>query len=148
MRFNRLVVALALAASLAALAALAACSNAPAYDEASFAGEEVRIGVGSLQDYETLFRSYTVKGKKINFFVIKTTDGIRTYFDACAKCFPKKLGYRSDGQYMVCRACGTRFHKDRLEGLGSCHPIALEGRVAGDELIIDREEIIKGFRYF
>jgi uncharacterized membrane protein len=124
------------------------CSGKPTYTEARPSGEELRFALESLRDGEPVFHSLMHEGKRIDFFVLKINGRVESYFDACAKCYPKKLGYRKDGDYLKCVACGQRYPLDDLRGTGSCYPLKLPGRVVGDSYVIDKADIAKGFRYF
>jgi uncharacterized membrane protein len=126
---------------------LGACAEKPPYPEAPVSGEVIRLGIPENQG--PVFYSFSHGGKRIDFFLVKVGGRVESYFDACRKCYPKKLGYRPDGEKVLCRACGMRFGLDELRGgMGSCHPIALTGRLLGDAYVIDKEEIIKGAAYF
>jgi uncharacterized membrane protein len=133
---------------LALALAIFACNEKRSYPESPQAGDGVSIALSALGEAEPLFLSYHHEGKRIDFFVLKIGGGVQSYLDACAKCAPKKLGYHPDGGDMVCRACGMRYPLDALKGIGSCYPIPLEGKVEGDNYIIEKENIIKGKRYF
>lgn len=62
---------------------------------------------------------------------------ILSFFDACERCYPKKLGYRFDNASIVCRACNIRFPLSEVEkGIGSCAPIKLGGYVKDGKYFI------------
>jgi len=68
--------------------------------------------------------------------------GVQSYFDACASCYPHKLGYGCEDGSVVCRNCGQRFSIHKLEkGLGGCYPIKLEGRTENDKYLIPRASL-------
>jgi hypothetical protein len=126
---------------------LGACSEKAPYQEAHVSGGAVRLGIPA--DEGPVFYSFTHGGKRIDFFLVKVDGRVESYFDACRKCYPRKLGYRPDGGEVLCRACGMRFPLDELrEGVGSCHPIALQGRLSGGAYVIEKGEIAKGAAYF
>ena len=130
--------------------ALCACVEKPDhYPLARLSGDAVRLDTAALKEGEPLFLSYLHNGKRINFFVLMIKGGVQSYFDACAKCAPKKLGYGFSDGGLRCRACGMRYPVDGLEGIGSCYPVKLEGRVsAGGNYIIEREKVVAGKKYF
>jgi uncharacterized membrane protein len=128
---------------------LGSCSQRPLYAEASFDGKQARIPLAGMEPGRPVFYSIVLDGKRINYFIVKTEGDVGSYLDACAKCYPKKLGYRLEGDQLVCRACGVRYATDDLkEGIGSCYPIKLEGRVEGGSYVIDRKALEAGERYF
>ncbi|MCK7514560.1 MAG: DUF2318 domain-containing protein [Desulfobacterales bacterium] len=86
----------------------------------------------------------------IRYFVIKSADGvIRAAFDACDVCWPAGKGYAQDGEFMVCRNCGQRFHSTKVnEVKGGCNPAPLERRVENGMLLIRVSDILEGKGYF
>ena len=131
-----------------AVLALASCADKPSYPEATVKGEEVLFSISTLAEGRPVFRSLEYEGTKIDYIVLKTDSGVESYFDACAKCYPKKKGYRADGDHLVCVACGKRYPIEKLTGIGSCYPLPLKGRTEGVSYIIEKKELIKGEKYF
>ncbi len=138
----------AFALALALALALASCSNKPIYPEATVKGEEIRFSINTLEEGKPVFRSLEYEGTKIDYIVLKTDSGVESYLDACAKCYSRKKGYRADGDYLVCVACGKRYPIKKLTGIGSCYPLPLKGSTEGDSYIIEKMELIKGKKYF
>jgi uncharacterized membrane protein len=125
------------------------CSQRHVYPEAPFNGKEVRISLEGLHEGKPVFRTFYAGGKRINYFLLKTGDSVHSYFDACSKCNPMKLGYKPEGDHVVCRACDVRYSVDDLkEGIGSCYPIKLAGRIDGDSYVIDKSVLLAGKKYF
>lgn len=125
------------------------CAKRPEYLEPTLSGDRVVVDIKGLKESGPVFYTLHHNGKRINFFVVKIKDDIQSYFDACQRCYPKKLGYRMSEEYVVCRACNMRHPLYSLEtGIGSCYPIVLKGRVEGEMYIIDKEIIIAGSRFF
>lgn len=142
------------AATFAATAVIAftiiSCSRMPAYERAPLnnAGD-VAINIKTLKGKVPVFYTYDFDGRRIDFFLIKVNGNVQSYFDACAMCYHKKLGYRVEGNEIVCRACNLRYTADELKtGLGSCHPIPLPGRTENGTYIITKEAIKTGLKYF
>lgn len=135
-----------LAAALAV--ALSACTSRPEHPPAPIAGGEVRIALDEIEGRGPVFYALVHDGKKIGFFVVQAPGGIESYFDACAKCYPKKLGYRAAEGKLQCRACGLWYEMDDLGGVGSCHPLPIKGRVDGNSYVIEKETLIRGAGYF
>ncbi len=146
MRSGRLWLA---AAALALVAVtLFSCARKPTYPENRSPSGEIRFAIEALRDREPEFHSLVHEGTRIDYIVLKINGHMESYFDACAKCYPKKLGYRKEGGYLKCVACGQRYPLEDLGGIGSCHPLKLAGRVEGDSYVIEKSDIIKGLRYF
>lgn len=100
-------------------------------------GADVRINVADLQNEQVRFYSYPTGGKQVNFFVLRISDQVSSFLDACVTCYRKKQGYAQEDALVVCRACGKRYSVHQLEqGLGGCFPIKLEGRLQGKEYFI------------
>ncbi len=130
--------------------AVSSCSRMPAYGKAPLnGGGDVAISVGSIREKVPKFYSFDLGGQRIDFFVVRVNGQIQSYFDACAMCYPKKLGYRVEGGEIVCRACNLTYTAGDLKtGKGSCHPIPLDGRVENGFYIITRDAISAGSKYF
>jgi uncharacterized membrane protein len=124
------------------------CSKQPAYPEPSVEGSDIRIRIHSLQPEIPQFFTYDYEGKKINFFVITVNGETQSYFDACKKCNPRKLGYRYHKGELICRACNMAYPVDELGGIGSCYPITLEGSSQDGFYVIKHGNIISGQTYF
>jgi uncharacterized membrane protein len=120
----------------------------PTYQEAPREGDSVIIDLAELHEARPLFFTFTHEGNRINFLILMIGGKIQSYFDACAKCYPKKLGYRLVDGRLQCMACGEQYPLDELRGVGSCYPLPLEGTVEGDSYTIKIQDIIKGKRYF
>ncbi len=125
------------------------CSKMPVYQQAPLDGKSVRIAIRELQEKKPVFYTFRENNDSINYFVVKLDGNYQSYFDACAKCYRKKRGYRIVRDRIICRACDVSYSVyDLKEGIGSCYPIKLEGRVEGDFYVIDRKVILEGKKYF
>ena len=93
-------------------------------------GDRIVIDTRSLENESPEFYSITLKGKKVDFFVVKKEDSVESYLDACENCYRFKKGYKVEGSYVICRHCGSTYPLDSLKtGLGSCHPMPLKGEL-------------------
>ena len=130
--------------------AVSSCSKMPAYEKAPLnSAGDVAINIKTLGEKVPEFHTYLLDGRRIDFFLIKVSGDIQSYFDACAMCYPKKLGYRVEGNRIVCKACNLRYMAGELKtGLGSCHPIPLPGRVENGFYIITKDALKTGAKYF
>jgi uncharacterized membrane protein len=110
----------------------------------------VRLPVSTFDDYQAHFYTYMHEGRPIEFFVLKSNDGvIRAALNACDVCFSAKKGYTQDGDEMVCNNCGRRFPANQInEVQGGCNPSPLNRAVEGDTLIIQVEDLVNGLGYF
>lgn len=96
------------------------------------------------------FEHKTPAGKKVRYFVIKSSDGvIRAAFDACDVCWEAGKGYSQKGDFMVCRNCGRRFHTTKVNVVtGGCNPSALTRSVRDGNVVIPRQALDEGARFF
>ena len=110
----------------------------------------VRLPVSTFDDYKAHYYTYMHEGQPIEFFVLKSKDGVvRAAFNACDVCFPAKKGYTQDGDEMVCNNCGRRFPANQInEVQGGCNPSPLNRVVEGDSLTIQVDDVVAGLGYF
>lgn len=110
----------------------------------------VRLPVSTFDDGQARWYTYSGEGKEIQFFVLKSSDGvIRAAFDACDVCFPARKGYRQEGDEVVCNNCGQRFRSTLInEVRGGCNPSPLERTIEGQEVVIQIDDILAGANYF
>jgi uncharacterized membrane protein len=103
------------------------------------AAADLVVAEGAFADGRARFYSFTTgAGRTIRFFVMKSADGVvRAAMDACVVCYRQRLGYRQDGDQMVCNKCGQAFASNRInEVTGGCNPISLNREVAGGQVIV------------
>lgn len=125
------------------------CSKAPSYPTPPIKEEGMIINVGSLNDADSSFFSVEMDGTTVRFFVLKISNNVEAYFDACQKCYRDTVGYRTEGASVVCRSCGVTYPLDQLkEGIGSCRPVPVPGILRGNRFIIPLDELRKGTQYF
>jgi hypothetical protein len=110
----------------------------------------VRLPLSTFDDYQAHHYTYMHQGRPIEFFVLKSQDGVvRAAFNACDVCYGAKQGYTQDGDHMVCNNCGRRFPADQINVVhGGCNPSPLTRVVEGDQLVIPADAIISGSGYF
>lgn len=112
--------------------------------------DAVRIPLAALDSGKALFLMEASGGGDIHYFALKSSDGVhRAAFDACDVCFRANMGYRQEGDLMVCNKCGQAFPSVKInEVKGGCNPAPLARRVEGDHLVIEKRAILEGSRYF
>ena len=131
------------------LVSAATHGHAP-YPQAVAEDGVVRLPISTFDDFEAHHYTYMHEGRPIEFFVLKSEDGVvRAAFNACDVCFLSKKGYTQDGDYVVCNNCGRRFPANEINDVhGGCNPSPLERTVEGDTLVIQVKDIISGQDYF
>lgn len=111
----------------------------------------VSIDVAKLEPLQVrFFRFLNSANQEVKFFVGRDGDGtIQVAFDASEVCFKTKRGFKSQGEWVVCRKCDKAF---RLAGVnnghGGCEPVQLAHRVEGDRVLIAEQDVLGGWRYF
>jgi uncharacterized membrane protein len=110
----------------------------------------VKLPMTEVNDGQAHYYTYNGSGKNINFFVLKSSDGVvRAAFDACDVCYREKKGYRQEGDLMVCRNCGQQFPSEKINVLkGGCNPAPLARQEKGGYLVLNTADIESGRVYF
>ena len=111
----------------------------------------VQVALADVSDGAAHYFTYKdSKGKDINFFVLKSSDGIyRAAFDACDVCYREKLGYRQESDDMVCNNCGQKFPSVKVNVIkGGCNPAPIERSVSGKHLVLKATDLEGGRKYF
>jgi len=128
---------------------ICSCSKKPVYPEALFDGMNIRIELKNMPDKKPVFFTFRSGKKGINYFVLRLDGNVQSYFDACSRCYPKKLGYKLDKEQVICRECDITYNvNDLKDGIGSCYPLKLKGRIEGGIYIIEKNSILEGEKYF
>ena len=111
---------------------------------------KIQISLTEVNDGKAHYYQYKNGSSIVKFFIVKSSDGIiRAAFDACDVCFPAKKGYSEDGDFMICKNCGRRFHSSRINVVeGGCNPAPLNRKVVGNQLIIKVDDVMPGNRFF
>jgi len=126
---------------------LLACDRKPEYMEAPVTGDEIVIDTHELSDKIPVFYTLNRDGMRYDFFVQSVRGDVRSFVDACFRCAPEQKGFKVSGNRLRCRACDESFSLENLEGIGSCHPVTLEGILRGSSYIIKTEELIRKTRF-
>jgi uncharacterized membrane protein len=129
---------------------VAATSQHDPYPQVFSQSGEIRLPVSAFADGEAHYFTYMHGDHPIEFFVLKSDDGVvRAAFNACDVCYSSKKGYSQDGDEMVCNNCGLRFAEENINVLkGGCNPSPLDRTIDGESLVIKESDIVDGLRYF
>ncbi len=113
-------------------------------------GGDVNIPLKALDDGKAHFFAYASGGKTVTFFIMKAVDGsIHTAFDACMACNHAKLGYRQEGDLVVCNNCGMGFRPTEIGMVtGGCNPIPVNKSVDGQMVVLKAKDLDAGVQYF
>jgi len=111
---------------------------------------EVKVPLSVLQGGAASYFVYNAGGKDIKFFVLKASDGtVRVALDACQACYHAKLGYRQNGDALVCNNCGMGFKSTDVGHVtGGCSPIPLRNSHDGKMLVVKARDLEESEKYF
>ena len=126
-----------------------ATGQATAKSVSADGGGAVSLLLSELSAKAAFYKYTAASGKEVRFFAMRSSDGVyRAALDSCDVC-GGRLGYRQEGDDMVCNKCGNHFHSAQInEVRGGCNPVGLERKVAGDRLVIKSAELEQGSDYF
>ena len=110
----------------------------------------IRFDKADFADGKARFYRYAGQNGAIDFFLVKSQDGIiRAAFDSCDVCYKERKGYRQEGQDMVCNNCDQRFKTSLVNQVkGGCNPAPLLRQQDGNDVVIAVSDIEKGAGYF
>jgi len=111
---------------------------------------DVTVPLGSLQGGSASYFVYNANGKDIKFFALRATDGtVRVALDSCTSCYHAKLGYRQNGETMVCNNCGMSFRSTDVGHItGGCSPIPLKNSQDVKTVVVKAKDLEEGAKYF
>jgi len=97
---------------------------------------QVRIPLSELTDSSLHFYTAEVNQADIRFLVVHKSSGdYAAALDACQICGP--VGYREEGQNVICRNCGAAIYIPSIGQGGGCNPIAVKSRVKNGAVVVD-----------
>ena len=135
--WNAVIVAAAVA--FLGIAILFAARGQVGVRATTVAGADFVADESLFADGQARFFAYTTRaGQTARFFVMKSADGVvRAAMDACVVCYKRRLGYRQQGDQMVCNKCGQSFASNRINVVtGGCNPIPLERRAINGQVTV------------
>ena len=111
---------------------------------------EVKVQLSALTGSTASYFVYNANGKDIKFFMLRASDGtVRLALDACTACNHAKLGYRQNGEAMVCNNCGMSFKSTDVGHVsGGCSPIPLKNSQDGKTLVVKAKDLEESEKYF
>jgi uncharacterized membrane protein len=77
--------------------------------------------------------------ESIRFFVIRKPTGWGVALDACRIC--GRMGYRQDGQNVICRNCDSAIYIPSIGDAGGCNPVGVKSHTDGDKLVVSLSDL-------
>lgn len=125
---------------------LVSCSQKSSFPEAPTIGDDIVINVNNLAEKAPVFYKTRVNNTTIEFFVIKVKGQTKVYLNRCRRCFNSGLGFVFDKEYARCKSCDVMIPIDELsEGIGSCYPIHVDGRLINGQYLIARKGLYSAY---
>jgi high-affinity iron transporter len=122
-----------------------AAAAPPPAQEVTAQNNVVHIPTAAVDDGKLHFFTLNMDGTEIRFLVIRRPGGgYATALDACAICGP--IGYRQEGQNVVCRNCGAPIYIPSIGQSGGCNPIGFTSRVEAGQIAFDVAAIAEAAR--
>ncbi len=97
---------------------------------------QVRIPLTELTDTYLHFYNVDVDGTVTRFLVIHKINGdYGVALDACQIC--GRIGYRQQGQNIICRNCAAAIYIPSIGERGGCNPVGVKSHVEAADVIVD-----------
>jgi len=111
----------------------------------------VRIDVSGLEPSQVRFYRFLNRGnQEVKFLVGRDRQGVvQVGFDASESHARVGRGFRAEGDWVVDNKCDTASHLEEVNrGGGGCRPVPLEHRVSGQQVVLQEQDILRGWRLF
>ena len=112
---------------------------------------EVRLDLAALGPSSVRFYRFLNSGnQEVRFFVGRDSTGtVQVAFDAAENDFKRKLGFRSEGDWLVNNKCDTALRLEEVNAATSgCRPAPLRHRIEGQTLVLLERDVLEGWRLF
>lgn len=110
---------------------------------------DVKIFDDNLAHY---YHTKLPNGKIIYFFVVKDKAGIyRAAANACQICFDARMGFRQEGDFMVCSTCGNKYPLEKIATeKGGCNPGPINPNLEAEDgkIIIEQSDLKQVAEFF
>lgn len=109
---------------------------------------EIKIDAGDLETGVAKYYNTKISGgKTIYFFVVKDKDGnYRAAANGCQVCYGARMGFRQEGNNMVCNTCGNKYPMEKIATeKGGCNPgpINPDLAVKNGKIIVEEADILE-----
>ena len=118
----------------------------------SLVNDQVEIEASLFDDASVIYYNLDLDGTIIYFFIVKDKNGVyRVAANACQVCADSKMGFRYEGNFMVCNTCGNKYPLEKISTeKGGCNPVPISQdlEVVGGKLIIEKANLMQVVNYF
>jgi uncharacterized membrane protein len=98
------------------------------------------------------YNARLANGKTVYLFVVKDAAGVyHAAANACQVCYAAHMGFRQEGEMMVCNTCGNRYPVNKIATeRGGCNPVPINANIQpkDGQLIIKEAELAALAKYF
>lgn len=122
----------------------------PAFTSLAEQGGVISVPFAGIAGGKAHFYTTSLNGSTLKFFVLRKQDGsYGVALDACNACYRAKLGYRDDGNQVICNNCGMAFQSGDVGVVtGGCNPIPLAHTITRDAITISAKDLSRFANYF
>ena len=118
----------------------------------SWVNDQVEIEASLFDDTSVIYYNVDIDGTTTYFFVVKDKNGVyRVAANACQVCADSKMGFRVEGNFMVCNTCGNKYPLEKISTeKGGCNPVPISAdvEVSKGKLIIEKVDLMQVVNYF
>jgi len=135
-------------------------SSPPVVEFTGIKGESLVLADGNAKVESKVFDDnkahyYNTKldnGEVVYFFIVKDKNGIyRAAGNACQVCAQSKMGFRQEGDYMVCNTCGNKYPMEKIATeKGGCNPVPVNPnlKIVDNKVVVEASDLKQLIRYF
>ncbi|MFH1889983.1 MAG: DUF2318 domain-containing protein [Candidatus Kuenenbacteria bacterium] len=91
------------------------------------------------------FYNTQLNGKTTYFFVLKDNNDVyRAAANACQVCYDARMGFRQEGDFMVCNTCGNKYPLEKIATeKGGCNPGPINPNLEmqGPNIIVEQQDL-------
>jgi uncharacterized membrane protein len=117
-----------------------------------FENQQIILDSDEFSGGQAMFFNTEINNKNVYFFVVKDNKGVyRAAGNACQVCHDSRLGFKQQGDYMVCNTCGTKYPLEKIATeKGGCNPIPINHNLqtSNGNIIISEDDIKQIAIYF
>lgn len=123
------------------------CSSKEPLQTVQEQGSTVSLPVRNLSEKKPVLYKTTIDKTSIEFFLVKINNEVSLYLNRCRECFSSGKGFGFEGENVRCRTCNEIYPIAEIaNGIGSCYPIKVPGKIRGDNYVFEKTDVFKAFQ--